>query len=176
MDNYIQPDRIYGFVKVYSGPHTADFMISESQMAVEYINEKRLLNLWAKSSHYEQHGGHKVYIQDNGFELLMPIDADIDFNRDRNFFHFPVANDAVLNEWEQYYDSTFYQFEHLKIVNCDIEINRMKNDYKVILKGYITDNPETYDKTRFIEAELFTELSDKIITIYNWKYADKGRN
>ena len=52
----------------------------------------------------------------------------------------------------------------------------MKNDYKVILKGYITDNPETYDKTRFIEAELFTELSDKIVTIYNWKYADKGRN
>lgn len=174
MDNKIPPETVHGFVKVTTKFNTDEFLISERQLSVETISEKRLLNLWAKASHFEIHGEHKVYIQDLGFEILMPIEEGISFSQHQNRFYFPTATSAMINEWEKYFDSTFYQFEHLKIVNADIRILRAENAFKVIIKGFITDDIETCTDTRFFEAEFSTDLGDKIETAYNWNYSARN--
>lgn len=176
VDNFLKPDKIYGFIKQTSKSQSDIFFISEGRLSIERIHGKTLLNVWANSSHFEMHKDIRVFIPDVCFEILMPINENIDLNKIPTDFYFPIATPEMIDDWEKYFDSTIYQFEHLKIVNCHINVAKTDNDFLVKLRGYITDNIETYSENCFFESEFKAELTNKIETRYNWNYSSKNKD
>ena len=176
MENFLKPDNIYGFIKMTPKSYIEKFFISNCRLSLEKIKGKTLINLWAESSHFEIHNTKKIKVNDIGFEILMPIRDDLNIEKEHYNLIFPVANTEIIKNWEIYYDSTLYDLEHLKIVNCNIDILKINDSYKVKIKGFITDNIESFSGNHYFESEFETHLTDKIETKYNWNYSPENEN
>lgn len=175
MKDYLPPERIYGILKVFSGPEIEEYDIAKARMSIENVKGNILFNLWGECHLYEMHGGKKISVGDFAFEILMPLKNQIAENKETNL-QFPLADSEMVDQWEILYYSHFYRFEHLKISNCKIKIIPKGEFYTVKLKGYITEDIEKYFDDYHFESTLDVPLSKKISSRYNSNYSEKNEN
>ncbi|WP_324027520.1 hypothetical protein QSV08_06125 [Maribacter sp. BPC-D8] len=158
MENIIQLNPSLGKIEYKAGDSSDFFEISESELCVEKINGQSLLYISAIASHHEIHGEHKVYIPDLSFSLIMPLEKNELANK--SVIKFPEA-DTNHQDWEKYVYSSFYQFEHLLILNCSFQIERKNGLYNIIVKGEVRRGIESNYGYQF-DAEFHAELKNKI--------------
>ena len=169
MENFILPEKVFGTIKVYPKDWADQYYIGDARLSIQKIKGKTLFNIWAQSYHYEIHGEHKVKMGDISFEIMMPIEED--FEAKEIELYFPIADSEIHDNWEKFYFSHFYNFEHFQIVNCSIKITPKDDQYKLELKGHITDDIEKYSDDHYFESTLELPISPTIQSFYNGNFS-----
>jgi len=177
MKNKIPPKSVLGTIKVTSTEWTDEYYIGEASFAIEKIGIQNFINIWANSYHYVLHENKEVLIGDVIVEIMQPIRENVSI-KDRCLIEFPSNLDEVENNWEEAYFGHFYQFEHLKITNWQIEAS-ISDDielFDVNSKGYITDNIRQKSDDHFVECSFKAKLKSKINSRFNWIYSKDNPN
>ena len=177
MGNFIPPKTILGTIRVSHKDQVKKYYIGEANLAIEIIEDKQILNLWANSFHYEIHDKKEVLIGDISFEIMQPIKEGINSSEIVKI-KFPDDIEKVENNWEELYYGHFYQFEHLKITNWQTSISPNSDGklFAIEVKGYITDDIRETSDNHFVECTFKTELETKINSRFNWKYSLDNKN
>jgi hypothetical protein len=172
MTDFIPPKKILGTIKVTPKDCSDKYYIGEANLAIEHIGNKKMINIWANSYHYELHDNKEVLIEDVGFEIMQPIDKELSL-RKANEIKFPIDLDHVENNWEDLYYGHFYQFEHSKITNWKITLSFIPDErlFEIDVKGYITDDIRQISENHFIECSFKTKLGSRINSKFNWSYS-----
>lgn len=132
------------------------YYISKSELAIEKIDNSKLLYISAIVSHYELHGENNV--QDLSLSILMPLNGN-DLLAEHNL----NSIDTNHPNWERKIYTNFYQFEHLLILDCRILINKsIGNSFNIELKGEVGEALESEHRGFYFEANFKSELSNKI--------------
>jgi len=113
MENFIPPKKILGTIKVTPKNWADKYYIGEASLAIEQIDDKKMINIWASSYHYELHNKKEVLVGDVGFEIMQPIKEELSTNKIIKV-DFPNDINKVEYNWEELYYGHFYQFEHPK--------------------------------------------------------------
>jgi hypothetical protein len=136
MRKIMPPDEILGEVNIFSNEDLEQYSIGKSELSLEIVGDESLLYLYAEAFYYELFGESKVYIPGCLFFILVPVNfIDIKSSTTIKLKDF----DQTDEKWEITKISSFYQNEHLRVINAIINIEPVKGQYIINITGDVSE-------------------------------------